>query len=53
MTLTLAVALNAILMTGIVAAVAYVIHLPQRFDRYRGLQNAIDVPGDEELRRAA
>lgn len=53
MTLTLAIALNVLLMTGIVAAVAHVIHLPQRFDRYRKLENAIYVPGDDELRRAA
>ncbi|MDE3024247.1 MAG: hypothetical protein KGI93_01625 [Acidobacteriota bacterium] len=53
MTLTLAIALNALLMAGIVAAVGHVIHLPHRFDRHRTLENAIYVPGDDELRRAA
>jgi hypothetical protein len=53
MTLTLAIVINAILMAGIVAAVAHVIHLPQRFDRRRKLETAVYVPGEDGLERAA
>lgn len=53
MTLTIAIVINAVLMAGIVAAVAHVIHLPHRFDRKRPLENAVYVPGQDELERAA
>ena len=56
MTLTIAIIVNAVLMVGIVAAVARMIHLPYR-DRARGLhlQHAVYVQGVEEneLSRAA
>ncbi|HEY2072460.1 MAG TPA: hypothetical protein VGG88_02670 [Gaiellaceae bacterium] len=54
MTLTLAIVINAVLMAGIVAAVAHVMHLPQRFDRrLQTLEHAVYVPGEDELTRAA
>jgi hypothetical protein len=55
MTLTLALIVNAVLMAGIVAAVARIIHLPYRIERRLHLQRAVYVPGEEEnaLRRAA
>ena len=54
MTLTLAIVVNAVLMAGIVAAVAGTIHLPFRIDRPRAFRTVTYVAGsDEELRRAA
>jgi len=54
MTLTLAIVINALLMAGIVAAVAGMIHLPFRIDRPRIYRTATYVArSDEELRRAA
>jgi len=54
MTLTLAIIVNAVLMAGIVAAVAATIHVPFRIDRPRVFRTATYVAGsDEELRRAA
>ena len=58
MTLTTTIIINAILMAGIVAALARFIHLPFRIER-RVLKlehaHAVDVPGEEEreLSRAA
>ncbi|HEY2541913.1 MAG TPA: hypothetical protein VGH92_02560 [Gaiellaceae bacterium] len=53
MTLTLAIVINAVLMAGIVAAVAHVMHLPHRIERHRKLDTAVYVPGEDELQRAA
>jgi hypothetical protein len=54
MTLTIAVIVNAVLMAGIVAALAYFIHLPHRIDRHLIREHAIVIPRDEdELSRAA
>lgn len=56
MTQTIAIIVNAILMVGIVGAVAYVIAVPFRLDRRRALANVVYVPGGEgerELSRAA
>jgi hypothetical protein len=54
MTPTLAIVINAVLMAGICAAVAHVIHLPHRIERKLKLHSAAYLPGDEpELRRAA
>jgi hypothetical protein len=53
MTLTLAIVINAVLMAGIVTAVAFFIHAPHRFDRRRQLETAVYVPGEDELERAA
>jgi len=54
MTLTSAIILNAILMTGIIVALAGVIHLPFRIDERLSLGHAVYVPGEEEdLSRAA
>jgi len=54
MTITLAIIVNAVLMAGIVAAVAATIHVPFRIDRPRVFRTATYVAGsDEELRRAA
>ena len=54
MTLTLAIVVNAILMAGIVAAVAGTIRLPFRIDRPRLFRTATYAAGsEEELRRAA
>ena len=49
MTLTTAIVLNAILMVGIVVALARFIHLPFRIERHLlKLEHAIYVPGEEE-----
>jgi hypothetical protein len=48
MTLTTAVILNAILMAGIIVALAGVIHLPFRIDKRLSLDHAVYVPGEEE-----
>jgi hypothetical protein len=58
MTLTTAIIDNAILMAGIVTALAHFIHLPFRIERHvPKLEHAaaVDVPGEEEheLSRAA
>lgn len=54
MTQTIAIIVNAVLMAGIVVAVARAIHLPFRIERSRRLGTATYLPGrDEELRRAA
>jgi len=54
MTLTFAIIVNALLMAGIVAALAYFIHLPHRIERHLIREHAIAVAGDEdELLRAA
>jgi hypothetical protein len=55
MTLTIAIIVNAVLMAGILAAVARIIHLPYRIERRLQLRHAVYVPGEEatELRRAA
>jgi hypothetical protein len=55
MTLTIAIIVNAVLMAGIVAAVARMIHLPYRIERRLHLRHAVYVLGVEEneLRRAA
>lgn len=49
MTLTTAIIVNAILMVGIVVALARVIHLPFRLERHLPkLAHATYVPGEEE-----
>jgi hypothetical protein len=49
MTLTIAIVANAVLMTGIVAALARFVHLPFRIDKHLvKLEHAIYVPGEEE-----
>jgi hypothetical protein len=56
MTLTTAIIANAILMAGIVAALARFIHLPFRIEnQLLKLEHAVYVPGEEEheLSRAA
>lgn len=56
MTLTTAIIANAILMAGIVAALARFMHLPFRIERRMlKLEHAVYVPGEEEgeLSRAA
>jgi hypothetical protein len=56
MTLTTTIIANAILMAGIVAALARFIHLPFRIERHvPKLEHAVYVPGEEEheLSRAA
>jgi hypothetical protein len=56
MTLTTAIILNAILMVGIVVALARFIHLPFRIERHLlKLEHAVYVPGeeDEKLSKAA
>ena len=55
MTLTIAIIVNAVLMAGIVAVVARMIHLPYRIERRLHLLHAVYVPGEEdnELTRAA
>jgi hypothetical protein len=57
MTLTYAIIVNAILMAGIVAALARFIHLPFRIERHLlKLEHAVYVPGvedEDQLRRAA
>jgi hypothetical protein len=57
MTLTYAIIVNAILIVGIVAALARFIHLPFRIERHLlKLEHAVYVPGvedDDKLRRAA
>ncbi|HEX5247119.1 MAG TPA: hypothetical protein VFW41_08300 [Gaiellaceae bacterium] len=57
MTLITAIIVNAILMAGIVAALARVIHLAFRIEKHLlKLEHAIYVPGEEEqdhLSRAA
>jgi len=55
MTQTVALIVNALLMAGIVAALARVIHLPFRIERPRILRQAADLPPGEqdELSRAA
>ena len=55
MTLTIAIIVNAVLMAGIVAAVARMIHLPYRIERRLHLVHAVYVRGVEEneLSRAA
>ncbi|HEY5147969.1 MAG TPA: hypothetical protein VII82_14445 [Polyangiaceae bacterium] len=56
MTLTTTIIINAILMAGIVAALARFIHLPFRIERrVLKLEHAVYVPGEEEreLSRAA
>ena len=55
MTLTIAIIVNAVLMAGIVAVIARMIHLPYRIERRLHLQHAVYVPGVEEneLSRAA
>ena len=56
MTLTTAIIVNAVLMAGIVAALARFIHLPFRIERQLlELEHAVYVPGEDEheLSRAA
>jgi hypothetical protein len=54
MTLTLAVIINALLMAGIVAALAYFVHLPHRIERHLLREHATTVaPEEDELLRAA
>jgi hypothetical protein len=54
MTLTIAVIINAFLMAGIVAALAYFIRLPQRIERHLGGEGVLALARDEdELSRAA
>jgi hypothetical protein len=56
MTLTTAIIINAILMAGVVAALARFVHLPFRIERrVPKLEHAVYVPGEEEheLSRAA
>lgn len=57
MTITTAIILNAILMAGIIVALARFIHLPFRIEkRLPKLDHAVYVPGrdeEEELSRAA
>ena len=55
MTLTLALIVNAVLMAGVVAAVARMIHLPFRIERRRHPGHAVRVLREErdELSRAA
>ena len=55
MTLTIAIIVNAVLMAGIVLALARIIHLPHRIGRRLHLRHAVYVPGEDEteLRRAA
>ena len=54
MTLTIAVIINAVLMAGIVAALAYFIHLPHRIERHLMRERMIAVPRNEdEFSRAA
>jgi hypothetical protein len=49
MTLTTAIIVNAILMVGIVVAVARFIHLPFRIEKHLlKLEHAVYVPGEEE-----
>ena len=48
------VIVNAVLVAGIVAVLAYFIHLPHRIERRFVREHAVSVPGDEdELSRAA
>ena len=55
MTQTIAIIVNGLLMAGIVAALARIIHLPFRIERPRILGRAADLPREEqdELARAA
>jgi hypothetical protein len=54
MTLTLAVIVNALLMAGIVAALAYFVHLPHRIERHLLREHPVAaVPEEDELLRAA
>jgi len=54
MTLTTAIIINALLMAGIVAALAYFIHLPHRIERHIIRKHVIAVvPDEDELSRAA
>ena len=55
MTTTLALIVNAVLMAGIILAVAWTIHLPFRIGRgVRRLENAVYLPErGHELDRAA
>ena len=54
MTVTIAAIVNALLVAGLVAALAYVMHLPFRFERRRTLGTAVYLPGHrDELDRAA
>jgi hypothetical protein len=55
MTLTIAIIVNAVLMAGIVAVVARIIHLPFRIERgIRRLEHAVYLPRErDELERAA
>lgn len=55
MTLTIAIIVNAVLMAGILAAVARMVHLPYRIERSLHLPHAVYVRGVEEneLSRAA
>ena len=49
MTLTIAIIVNAVLMVGIVAAVARMIHLPYRIERRLHLRHAVYYePGEED-----
>jgi hypothetical protein len=55
MTQTVAIIVNALLMAGIVAALARIIYLPLQIERPPILRQAADVPHEEpdELSRAA
>jgi len=54
MTQTIAIIVNALLMAGVVAAVARAIHLPFRIERPRIPRRAVYEPREEdELSRAA
>jgi hypothetical protein len=56
MTLTIAVIVNALLVAGLVAGLAHVMHLPFRIGRRRTLATAVYLAGDgnrDELDRAA
>jgi hypothetical protein len=55
MTQTIAIIVNALLMAGIVVALARVVHLPFRIERPRILGLAAELPREDEheLSRAA
>lgn len=54
MTLTIAIIINAMLMAGIVTALAYFVRLPHRIERHLIRERVIHLPRHEdELSRAA
>ena len=48
MTLTIAIIVNALLMAGIVAALAYFVHLPHRIERHLIREHTVAVPREED-----